>query len=632
MKWYKSFQVRIFVILILFIYAVLVSALTYTYNSLETELETDVFQTNMEIASSMRTAIDLHSDTLIHTMNTIADFQTIKNQDHGSMDEILQKVVINIPIISQIYVTDSLGMQIYKSSFPETMGDRSDRIYFQRAIQGEAYYSDALISRSTDKLISVIAVPIHNNGDIVGTLGASIDLGYLSELVDEVNKGSNGHGYIVDRTGHLIAHPDEIDDEDLHDISELTPVKNVISGETGSGRYMLGGVEELVSYVSSEKTGWGYIVQVPTLEAFESLRARRVELNVLLATLLGSVLIVAYPMAIYISRPIQEILKVLRGIGEYEYAIDFEYKRTDDLGLIQSEIVNMARELKITHEELEARVEERTTELNASNDSLQETLLDLQRTQEKLVIVERFAALSDMGIRMSHEINTPIGNSIFAASFMEIESLKVKQLLSENKMTKDIFTDYVESNLEASHSISTQLKQVNNTISSFKDKFSGESLLEVSEMCLLDEVQSALRESKLHDSHMKVDVDVDCAENICTFYHANVFDQILVELINNSLEYAFKDVDRGRISIKVSIEEDQILIKYSDDGVGIPMSKLNTIFEPFQKTSMSDSGSGIGLSHIYNLIVNLVGGKISCISSLGEGTVFEIELPLKKTL
>ncbi|MEM8780154.1 MAG: ATP-binding protein, partial [Cyanobacteria bacterium P01_G01_bin.49] len=88
--------------------------------------------------------------------------------------------------------------------------------------------------------------------------------------------------------------------------------------------------------------------------------------------------------------------------------------------------------------------------------------------------------------------------------------------------------------------------------------------------------------------------------------------------------------DKPMIHIRTSLKDSQnVLINIADNGVGISKSVLNKIFDPFFTTKPVGSGTGLGLSTSYSIVVDKHGGKLNCISTSLEGTEFVIELPLK---
>ncbi|MOA28350.1 Alginate biosynthesis sensor protein KinB [compost metagenome] len=73
--------------------------------------------------------------------------------------------------------------------------------------------------------------------------------------------------------------------------------------------------------------------------------------------------------------------------------------------------------------------------------------------------------------------------------------------------------------------------------------------------------------------------------------------------------------------------EDELTIDYSDNGRGIPPEILPRIFDPFVTSKRGQGGSGLGTHIIYNLVVQLLRGRIHCASELGQGAHFHIRLP-----
>ena len=81
--------------------------------------------------------------------------------------------------------------------------------------------------------------------------------------------------------------------------------------------------------------------------------------------------------------------------------------------------------------------------------------------------------------------------------------------------------------------------------------------------------------------------------------------------------------------VKIDCKEigDKIKVEISDDGKGISKENLEKIFDPFFTTKRGQGGSGLGLSIVYNIVTEALGGRIEASSELGKGTTFTIELP-----
>jgi len=109
---------------------------------------------------------------------------------------------------------------------------------------------------------------------------------------------------------------------------------------------------------------------------------------------------------------------------------------------------------------------------------------------------------------------------------------------------------------------------------------------------------------------------------------ASALNQVWLNLLDNALR-AIEDT--GRISIRTERLEKNLLVTFSDSGCGIPREKLRHIFEPFFSTRPAGEGAGLGLA-LCRRIVLRHGGQIRAFSEAGEGTRFEIELPLPETV
>lgn len=81
------------------------------------------------------------------------------------------------------------------------------------------------------------------------------------------------------------------------------------------------------------------------------------------------------------------------------------------------------------------------------------------------------------------------------------------------------------------------------------------------------------------------------------------------------------------ISVETDLDEDNIIVTFTDSGKGIPEENLSKVFEPFFTTKKEGKGTGLGLWVSYGIIKSFQ-GDIKVSSKLGEGTIFYISLPI----
>lgn len=626
----KSYQSKVMILIIIFIFCSMALMFHFVNRSVMEEMREDSFKRNRNYTQMIKRTVDLHTEAVVEHLSMLSKLDAIRRFELDKMDEIMKSAVDEMNLVSQMYVMDSKGYQIYKTSFIETIGDRSDRTYFNKAIEGEVYISSAIISRSTGRPISVVAIPIYNGNEIIGVLGASLDLSYLSDVIADVEISENGYGLILDREGKIIAHPEIDTFTDLMDLNELTDI--FFDKDKQSGNYIFepeqGGDERLISYTVTDRGEWTVIVQIPTIEAFKAITERKNKFLAFTVIIFVFSVWFAIPVSKRISKPVEEIRDVLNGIAQNDFSVKFEKDRNDEFGLIQKDIVFMAEELSITQEELEQRVMERTDELNASNESLKKTLAELNRIQNQLVIAERFKAVHDLGIRMSHEVNTAIGNSMIATSYLHRESEKTFQRFSQHSLTQGLLKEYIKSVIHSADAVQNQLKQIDTVMKSLKSTNLYRDIESIGPINLTEEVEKAIVKSNYNYVSTYIKIDTDVQENADMQFYETFIEQIIIELINNSIKYGFSDNVHGQIQIQMHCDVEKVYLIYRDDGMGISEEIASNIFEPFAKSDMANEGYGMGLSGIYNMVVNIAGGHIECESRLGQGVEFRIEMPL----
>ncbi|WP_430883143.1 cache domain-containing protein [Fusibacter sp. JL216-2] len=626
----KSYQSKVMILIIIFIFCSMALMFHFVNRSVMEEMREDSFKRNRNYTQMIKRTVDLHTEAVVEHLSMLSKLDALRRFELDKMDEIMKSAVDEINLVSQMYVMDSKGYQIYKTSFIETIGDRSDRTYFNKAIEGEVYISSAIISRSTGRPISVVAIPIYNGNKIIGVLGASLDLSYLSDVIADVEISENGYGLILDREGKIIAHPEIDTFTDLMDLNELTDI--FFDKDKQSGNYIFepeqGGEERLISYNVTDRGEWTVIVQIPTIEAFKAITERKNKFLAFTVIIFVFSVWFAIPVSKRISKPVEEIRDVLNGIAQNDFSVKFEKDRNDEFGLIQKDIVFMAEELSITQEELEQRVMERTDELNASNESLKKTLAELNRIQNQLVIAERFKAVHDLGIRMSHEVNTAIGNSMIATSYLHRESEKTFQRFSQHSLTQGLLKEYIKSVIHSADAVQNQLKQIDTVMKSLKSTNLYRDIESIGPINLTEEVEKAIVKSNYNYVSTYIKIDTDVQENADMQFYETFIEQIIIELINNSIKYGFSDNVHGQIQIQMHCDVEKVYLIYRDDGMGISEEIASNIFEPFAKSDMANEGYGMGLSGIYNMVVNIAGGHIECESRLGQGVEFRIEMPL----
>ncbi|MBL8242740.1 MAG: PAS domain-containing protein [Rhodanobacteraceae bacterium] len=286
-----------------------------------------------------------------------------------------------------------------------------------------------------------------------------------------------------------------------------------------------------------------------------------------------------------------------------------------------------AEQLRKLNDELEHRVEERTRALKLSNRELQFTLDELKLTQRQLVESEKMAALGGLVAGIAHEINTPLGIGVTAASHLEDETRKLMKLVGEGKVSRGALDAYQSEALSSAQLILSNLRRAGQLIKSFKQVAvdqSSEQAREIDLRTYLEEVLVSLGPALKKTPHT---VSIKCPENLRICTYPGAISQIVVNLVMNSLIHAFEGIEHGEIRIECESYDEEWLLLYRDNGIGMTEDVRLRVFDPFFTTKRGQGGSGLGLHVVYNLVTQLLRGSLDCISAPGKGVEFQIQMP-----
>jgi len=267
-------------------------------------------------------------------------------------------------------------------------------------------------------------------------------------------------------------------------------------------------------------------------------------------------------------------------------------------------------------------------ERDVAKTDLEVSLETLKQTQKKLIYSEKMAALGGLVAGVAHEVNTPVGVSITAASFLDEKDNEIINLFESGKLKKVDLEDYMNTAMETIEILSLNLERALNLVKSFKQISSDQSMTEKRRFLLkkqIDEVLISLNPKIRLTGHSIV---VKCDNDMEIYASPVSLSQIITNLVMNSLLHGFENIKEGKIEINVYKENDQIIIEFSDNGKGINEDDIKKIYEPFFTTKRGKGGTGLGLNLVYNIVTNEYKGNIKCKSIIGNGTTFIIRIPV----
>jgi signal transduction histidine kinase len=306
-------------------------------------------------------------------------------------------------------------------------------------------------------------------------------------------------------------------------------------------------------------------------------------------------------------------------------------KKTATLSKIMLDLEQQKDELLINQRELRQENENRQfieDELRHRNHELAESMETIQMAKDQLIESERMASLGGLVAGIAHDVNTPLGVSITATSFLEERLNKLTKHYENKTLTGSAMSAFIDEANQTTHLLTTNLNRASDLISSFKQVAvdqTSEAVREINVSQYLGEVIQSLTPSLKKTKHV---VNIECPDNIVIQCAPGVLAQVFTNMIMNSLIHGFENIVQGTININIQQVDDSLLIQYSDDGKGIDSDTLDQHFDAFFTTKRGKGGSGLGTHIMYNLVTQALNGTIKVSSPDDKGLSYNISIPL----
>ena len=404
-------------------------------------------------------------------------------------------------------------------------------------------------------------------------------------------------------------------------------------------------VIEIIRPVNVEEQTLGYVYVRMSPESFFSYVSgtRMVQVATIVLIIIAAFL-VALKYGQMLANPIQDTNLMLQKVARSrDYSLRFsasnvrEYDHMlDSINILLSRVEEYIskqqqaeRELQTLNSRLEEEVNQRTVALKSANGELIQTLEKLHQFQRQIVENEKMASLGDMVAGVAHEVNTPIGLGITASTMMLDRLAVIDQQFRDKTLKASAMERFINESRENLNIIYRNLDRAAQLISSFKQVAvdqTSEEAREVNVKQLIEETLMSMRPRLKKVTHT---INIDCPETLNVMCKAGPLNQILINLIMNSLIHAFETVENGKIDVIARLTEEQKLkIIYKDNGSGIPASIKKRIFDPFVTTKRGQGGSGLGMHLVFNLVTQALNGNIKLESEEGSGVEFTLTIPV----
>ncbi|CAN7612446.1 transporter substrate-binding domain-containing protein [Pseudoduganella sp. LjRoot289] len=278
-------------------------------------------------------------------------------------------------------------------------------------------------------------------------------------------------------------------------------------------------------------------------------------------------------------------------------------------------------EIQLLNAALELRVEQRTEQLSLANE-------ELRLAADQLLQTEKVASLGRLVAGIAHELNTPLGSTLTAATSLRDLVRDFGQALASGGLRRSQADAFVQQCAQACGIIERNAYRASALIDNFKEIAVDQASVRRRRFGLAHIAREVIATHHNAWKNTQHRVELDIAEDIELDSFPGPLAQVLSNLLENTLLHGFAGHPGGVVHIDATVQGERVLLTYADNGAGIPAAFRNKVYDPFFTTRMGQGGSGLGLYIVQNLVTGLLGGGIALHSEEGQGTRFDLSLPL----
>ncbi|MGY5449982.1 sensor histidine kinase [Agarivorans sp. MS3-6] len=353
---------------------------------------------------------------------------------------------------------------------------------------------------------------------------------------------------------------------------------------------------------------------------------RQFNLVLILLFVFALVTIIAVLLMKRIVEPLSKLSHLVSKYSQGKYDTQVPHLAFEEFNQVGGLLKSMATKVISDQEQLEQRVVARTYQLEEANSTLKHTLEKLNDTQLQLVEQEKMAALGGLVAGMAHELNTPLGVGITAASQLASNYQVIEKSLAEGTLAKSELQEMLSQGAKGCELLESSLQRSAALVNTFKSLAGSDIDENLQQIKLKTWLEQHLKMLLQPFSELHIQLSIS-GSNPSLLINQRALELILSCLIDNSIQHGFSKHSFPHLKVYIDAQQEQICINYQDNGSGVQNDDLGLIFNPFYTTHRSAGNVGLGLNQVYNLVHQHLMGSIECFNAEPQGLGFRIRLP-----
>lgn len=403
---FKTIKLKILIPVLLITILSMVGKTAYDYSQFKKEISSNIDTIVSAKMSKMVDAVNSKLELWTEDISMLASTDVVRSMDWSRVSGYLSSNSELFSKYEMVLLSDRSGNAQTSSG---TTTNISDRDYFKKAIQGETVISEPLISKTSGKLVIVVAVPVKDSaGNVAGVAGGTIEITDIAAVINSEKLGDSGYAFMTNKDGTVIVHNNSeliLKENYLNSGDEglVNLTKKMIAGDKGTMTYKFEGKDKLAAYAPIEATGWSIAMTGTQQELYKAVNDMRTKAVWLTIILLIPLVGIIYFIVNAITKSIKKLTKVsdMLAVGNMNVSIDV--KSQDEVGQLAVSFKKMVENIReqavvaqdIAEGNLDSAVKEKSEE-----DILSKSLNLVVKTLKELVEESRLLTNAAVGGRL----------------------------------------------------------------------------------------------------------------------------------------------------------------------------------------------------------------------------------------